>query len=434
MTKDKVQIGILGFGNVGQSVYELLHQNKALIDSRIPVEICVKKIAVKNISKDRGLKDTSLLTDDVNEILNDSEIKIVVELIGDSEEAFDAIRTALKKGKAVVTANKAAIAKHGPELFHLARENKTSILFEASVGGGIPILKCLRESLNGNQIQSLRGIINGTSNYILSQMQDRGAGFSEVLKKAQELGYAETDPTSDVEGIDAAYKLSILIMLCHGVYIPFEKIYRQGISDISPIDFHMAESFDYSIKHMGITKKDGDKIEARVHPVMVPKAQPIAHVNGAFNAVEYYGNFVKEGMLTGHGAGGHPTASAVVGDIIETIYEVTEKFVHPLTPTGFNLELLSDTEPKDMGDLECPFYLRVMAEDKPNVLSRVAAVLGNYNISIQHVYQQGFHDSNKVPVVVFTHKAKESSMQSAIQHINNIEEVLEDVQYIRIEE
>lgn len=428
-----IKIGLLGFGNVGKTVYELLQKNASLLKLRLSKDIQIQKIAVKNLKKKRDV-DASLLTDDYLSVVNDPDVDIVVELMGDYPEALEAIETALQNGKPVVTANKAMIAKHGPKLFDLASGKNVKILFEAAVAGGIPVLRLLREGLSANQILSLRGIINGTANYILSSMSVDKKPFAEVLKQAQDLGYAEADPTSDIEGHDSASKLCILSMLCYGVWIPVEKIYTQGITQISQLDFEMAKKFQYTIKLMGITKQDESGIEARVHPVMIPKKNPIAHINGAFNAIQYFGDYAGEGMLYGHGAGGGPTASAVVSDIVEMIRHIDVESID-LTPTGFALGHLQKTDPISMDDLESAYYLRMTVIDKPNVLSQITGILGQHQISIQNLYQQGYQEERQeIPVIVFTHHAKEGNMQKALREIDQLESVVKPTYLIRIEE
>ena len=433
--KRNYKIGMLGCGVVGESVYKLIQENKSQIAKRIPCDLSFEKILVKDLSKKRDVQ-SDLLTQDVNDIVNNDDIDIVIELIGDSPIAYQSMKQALQNKKPVVTANKAIIAKHGPELFEIARKNQTIILFEASVGAALPILRCLRESLNANQILNLKGIINGTSNYILSEMLENQMDFDVALKAAQDLGYAESDPSSDIEGDDARYKLSILIMLAYGVFIPTENIYCHGISKISLKDLKMAEKFNYKVKHLAITKYDQENnaIEARVHPAMISKKSPLASVDGAYNAVEYLGNYSGEGMIYGHGAGGKPTASAVVGDLIEVIYELSDNYVHPLTPTGFQLSLLKDTKAKDNGELQSAYYLRLMVTDEPCVLAQVAQILGEHKISIKHVYQESFQDSQNVPVIIFTHKALEANLMAALTKINQLDFITSKTVMIRIEE
>lgn len=426
-----MNIALLGFGTVGKSVYDILNKNAAVLAQKMKAVPQVKKILVRDLSKDRGV-DASLLTADLNDCVYDNDIDIVVELMGDCPEALEAMKVALKEGKSVVTANKALIARHGLELFELAQENNVQILFEASVGGGIPVLRALREGLAANRIHSLMGIINGTTNFILSKMKSEGAAFEDVLKEAQELGYAEADPTADVGGHDAAYKLCILAMLCHGKVLDVKDVFVKGIHYIRPLDLQMADQFGYVIKHLGVTKLHGDEFEARVHPTMIKKSNPLAHINGSLNAVAYDGDFSKEGMLTGHGAGGDPTASAVVGDIIEL--GRTQSNNSDLPASGFLFNELSKTKPKDINDLKTRYYIRLSVKDEPNVLAGITSVLGKNNISVQHLYQHGEQDHDVIPLIVFTHTCVEKDIRAALKEIDGKDFVTETTKIIRIED
>jgi homoserine dehydrogenase len=432
--KDKtINIGLLGFGNVGAAVHELLQANAAGLSAKSGVSIHIKRVAVRDLKKQRTL-DSSFLTSDVESIIDDSEITVVVELMGDCPEALNAMKRALSLGKSVVTANKAVIARHGKELFDLAAVHQCEIFFEASVAGGIPILRALREGLAGNRLTKLVGIINGTSNYILTEMCHKGTPFADVLKEAQRLGYAEADPTSDVEGFDAAFKLSILILLAYGKFISVDQIFRQGITQIMPLDFEMAQRFGYVVRLLGIAKADDDCIEARVHPTMIRQDNPLAHVEGPFNAILYDGDFVGEGMLYGRGAGGRPTASAIVADLIEACRNQVNKVPSSLSPIGFPLAGLVKVQPRAMSELHSDYYLRFMATDKPGVLARVTGLLGQHGISISSVYQHGHNEDEEVPIVVFTHKAKESAIQKSLSEIDKMDFITQKTQLIRIEE
>lgn len=434
-----INIGLLGFGNVGASVYDLVVRNAAILTPKSPRPLAVSRIAVRDPLKPRVVRGEpvapTLFTNDVLGVATDPDVAIVVELMGDCPQALEAMRAAIAAGKHVVTANKALIARHGPELFALALKNNVKILYEASVAGGIPVLRALREGLAANRIDWLRGIINGTCNYILSEMEVKGAGFDETLKKAQELGYAEADPASDVEGTDAAYKLCILVMLCYGVHVPVAEIFTQGITNVSKLDFEMARQFDYSIKLMGITRWRDDGIEARVHPVMVPRGDPIAHVMGAFNAIQYHGDYAGVGMLYGRGAGGAPTASAVVSDVLEACRSLEREDNRQNSPTGFSLREFKTISPLPMGAVRCAYYLRLTVVDKPNVLAQVTAILGRHGISIRNVYQHGFSEERReTPVVVFTHRALEHDMRLAVEAIDRLDSTAQPTQLMRIEE
>lgn len=430
-----IQIGLLGFGNVGSEVYRLITAREGLIKQKTLSKLNVARVCVRQGKKHHDLPK-AILTTAFRDVVSDPTISIVVELFGDCPQAREAIVLAIKNGKHVVTANKALMARDGLELFGLAKKHGVQLLFEGSVGGGIPVLRALREGLAANQILTLRGIINGTCNFILTEMEKTRQDFSAILAEAQKLGFAEADPASDVEGHDSASKLCILIMLAFGCYIPVKKIFCEGISGLNALDMQMALDFGYRIKLMGIAKRDTvGQVEARVHPVMVSRSNPIAHVGGAFNAIQYVGDFSGEGMLYGRGAGGKPTASAVVADVIEIAQGLTKSGFRDLSPLGFELGQVSLAQPKKMGALECPYYLRFTVLDKPNVLSQITGLLGRHKISIQHVYQHGKpEEAIPVPVVVFTHRALEANVQKAISAINKLKFVTEDTQVIRIEE
>lgn len=432
--KKNIKIGLLGFGTVGSAVYRLLEKNAELLTQQLGHRLEIKKIAVRDTSKKRDV-DKSLFTKDFHKIVTDPEIPIVIELMGDVPEALEAIKAALSNGKSVVTANKAMIARHSAELFLLSETHNCEILFEASVCGGIPVLRSLREGLAANRILWLRGIINGTSNYILDQMAGQGFSFETVLKRAQELGYAEADPVSDIEGIDAKYKLAILSMLCYGKQVNVDDIYCQGIHQITATDIEMADRFDYAIKLLGITKSHGDGIEARVHPAMVPKTNPLAHVSGVANAVQYHADFAGTGMLYGAGAGGKATASAVVSDLMELARNLTLETRNVLSPIGFKLEGLTRIKPKPMADLMCGYYLRFTTIDKPSVLAQIAGVLGQNDISISSVYQRSTDGKkDNATIVILTHCSCEQDVQAALNAIDKMALITQTTQLIRIED
>ncbi len=434
MKRKTTYVGLLGFGTVGKAVYELLQTNHELLSEKMPSDIAIKKICVRDLKKDRGGADKKLFTTSYEEVIKDPDITIIVELMGDCPEAYAAIKLALSRGNSVVTANKALIARHALEFFDLARAHNCDILYEAAVAGAIPILRSLREGLSANRIDSLRGIINGTSNFILSKMTNEGAEFDDVLKEAQKLGYAEADPSADVDGHDAAYKLSILAMLCHGRVVKVEDVFTKGIRFIKSIDIKMAAQFGYVIKLLGITKLHGDEFEVRVHPTMIAKNNPIAHVNGAFNAIQYHGDFAGEGMLYGVGAGGKPTASAVVADIIELNRSIQSKNEVNLEPSGYLPEFLKVTKPKNIQDLKTRYYIRFSVRDRPNVLASLTSVLGSHNISVQHLYQHGADEDQSIPIIVFTHKAVERDVRAALKIIDGQDYVTQVTKIIRIED
>jgi homoserine dehydrogenase len=354
----------------------------------------------------------------------------VIELIGGIHPAKDFILKALENGKHVVTANKALLAECGKELFEAASRHQRNLYFEGSVGGGIPLIKGLREGLIGNQLKAIYGIVNGTSNYILSKMSLEGVDFNEALKGAKELGYAEADPTLDIEGIDSAHKLVILASLAYGGWVDFKKIYIEGITQIGAQDIAHARHFGYAVKLLAIAKDKGRWIEARVHPTLIPQNNLLSSVNGVFNAVYYHGDFVGRGLFYGRGAGERPTASAVVGDLVDIAHrldsrESVQKFDGNRTPKK---------EVQDIGELECRCYLRFSALDKPGVLAKIAGVLGEHRISIAAVLQNERHESGPVPVVIMTHQAKERDFREAIEKIDKLDVIRRKTLRIRIEE
>ncbi len=432
----KTNIGIVGLGTVGTGVAKILTENKDILSRHFDGEVCLKQIAVGDINKRRDIYiDKSIYTSDYKDILNDSSISVVVELMGGVSDAKDVVIGAINAGKHVVTANKALIFAHGREIFPLARDRGVFVGFEAAVAGGVPVIKTLREGLSANRIDSIYGIINGTANYILSEMTHRGLNFDDVLKTAQELGYAEADPSFDVDGIDAAQKLGILISCAYGADIKLEDIYIEGISNINQIDIKFARELGYAIKLLAIAKNDKGRIEARVHPTMVHSNHPLSSVEDVFNAVFFEGSAVGELMLYGKGAGMMPTASAVVADIVDVIRDMdsnsTGRFKNLNGYIGG-----SAAEIKNISELEMPYYLRFSVADEPLVLSKISGVLGRHNISISSVLQKGRSlevDGGSVPLVVVTHSAKESELNLALGEIEKESVVVDKVVVIRIE-
>jgi homoserine dehydrogenase len=385
----KINVGLIGFGTVGTGVVRVLQENGPIIRDKLGCEVFLKRIADLDLSRDRGVKvKKGVLTENADEIINDPEISIVIELIGGTTAAKDLIMRALESGKHVVTANKALLSTHGKEVFQSAAAKELTIGFEASVGGGIPIIKALREGLSANRVESIYGIINGTANYILTKMTSEGRRFEDVLARAQKKGYAEPDPTYDVEGIDTAHKLTILINLAYGTYSRLEDIYTEGISRITELDVEFAREFGFRIKLLAIAKASDGAIEARVHP----------------------------------GAGMMPTASAVVADIMDICRDLTRGVPARLSPLSYTQNAVKDIDIKNMDDLEIPYYLRFSALDKPGVLSKISGVLGAHNISISSVIQKGRKVGAAVPVVI------------AISEIEKFDVILDRVMFIRIEE
>ena len=431
----KINVGIVGFGTVGTGTAKILIENSLLIEERVGIPIVVKTIADHDIEKEREINvDPAILTKDANEILNDPEIDIVVELIGGYGYAKEFILKAIDKGKHVVTANKALLAVHGDEIFRAAYRKGVDIGFEASVGGGIPIIRALKEGLVANRIESIYGIVNGTTNYILTKMTAEGKKFGDVLKKAQEKGYAEADPTFDVEGVDAAHKLAVLISLAYGVRIRFEDIYTEGISKITPLDIEFAREFGYRIKLLAITKDDRGKIEARVHPTMLKESAMLANVDGVFNAIYVTGDAVGSTMFYGRGAGMMPTGSAVVSDIADIARNIIKKSHQRVPPLGCSEGCIKDAKVKDISETVNHYYIRFSAMDKPGVLSKISGILGENNISISSMIQKGRQVGGSVPIVMMTHEAKEKDVRKALDEIDRLPVVHEKTVFIRIEE
>ncbi len=432
---DKINVGLIGFGTIGTGVVRVLGENAGVISERLGSEVVLKRVADTDITRDRGVAlDKGVLTSDAAEIINDPEISIVIELVGGTGAARDFLLAAMDRGKHVVTANKALLSTHGREIFTKAGEKGVDIGFEASVGGGIPVIKALREGLVANRVESIYGIINGTANYILSRMTNAGGGFDEVLKLAQAKGYAEADPAYDIEGTDTAHKLAILINLAYGTYLPFNKIYTEGITAIDPIDIKFAKEFGWRIKLLAIAKAAAGKVEARVHPTMIPENHPLAAVDGAYNAVFLKGDAVGSVMLYGMGAGMMPTASAVVADVVDICRNLKKGVSRRVSPLSYCDDNIREIVLKDVDDIELPYYLRFSAMDRPSVLSKISGLLGSHNISISSVIQKGRKEGGAVPVVIVTHNAVEREMRAAIKEIEELDVIRDRVTYIRIEE
>jgi len=426
-----INIGIIGFGTVGSGTVKILLENRDILRERLGFEINLKKIVARNIRKDRGIRlPEGILTTDVSLVLDDPDIRIVVELIGGISPAKDYILKAISNGKHVVTANKALLATEGNEIFSAARKAGVEIGFEASVAGGIPIIKVIREGLVANRIKAVYGIINGTSNYILTKMTEESVEFSHALKEAQRLGYAEADPTLDIEGSDSAHKLAILAFLAYGIPFPFNEIYTEGISQISPLDIGFASEFGYKIKLLAIAKSTEGEIELRVHPTMIPKDYLISKVDGPFNAVYIDGDATGSTLYYGRGAGSLPTGSAVVSDIVNIARDI-RKNVRERLP--LIVKAAKDVRIKSIEDITSMYYFRFSALDKPGVLSRISGILGNYNISIAQVIQKGRRVGEAVPLVVLSHEAKERDVRQALEEIDRLQVVMGRTTFIRVE-
>ncbi len=425
-----INVGIIGFGTVGSGTVRILLENKDILAERLGFEINLKRIAARDVRKERGIKVAEgILTTDVNALLDDPEIRIIVELIGGISPAKEYILKAISKGKHVVTANKALLATDGAEIFTAAHKAGVEIGFEASVAGGIPIIKIIREGLVANRIKALYGIINGTTNYILTKMTEENMEFADALASAQKLGYAEADPTFDIEGIDSAHKLSILAYLAYGIPSPFRDIYTEGISRISPLDISFASEFGYKVKLLAIAKETDGKIELRVHPTMVPQDFLISKVDGSFNAVYIDGDATGSTLYYGRGAGAMPTGSAVVSDIVDIARDIKNNVKEriPMAKTGRPFKI------KKMDEVTSKYYFRFSALDKPGVLSKISGILGTYNISIVSVIQKGRKIGEAVPLVVLTHEATEKDVRKAIEEIDRLAVVMGRTVIIRVE-
>lgn len=429
-----VSIGLIGAGTVGCGVIKVLNENRGVIENRVGVRLEIKKIADIDRDRKRPVEiPKALFTSNAWEIIEDGSIPIVIELIGGTTVAKDLILGAIKNGKNVVTANKALLAHYGKEIFSAASEKGVDIGFEASVGGGIPIIGAVKEGYVANKILSVHGIINGTCNYILSKMTEEKREFDEVLKQAQNEGYAETDPSFDVDGIDAAHKLSILIMLSSGIFLDLKQIHTEGIRGITPLDISFADEFGYKIKLLAIAKNREGGIEARVHPTLVEKGTPLADVSGAFNAIYVVGDAVGPTMLYGMGAGMMPTASAVVSDVVHIAKNICLDNYHSSLPRLYQEANSSSLIPVD--EITTSYYLRFQVDDRPGVLGQIAGSLGKNNISIESVIQKGRQiEGGDVSVVIMTHEAKERDLLSALREIDSSPFVRAKSVFIRIEE
>jgi homoserine dehydrogenase len=423
-----VRVGIIGFGTVGSGTVKVLLQNSELIKKRTGLDIEIARIADLDIKRDRGIRlPEGILTTNASDIIEDPDIDIVVELIGGIRPAKDFILRAIRNKKHVVTANKALLAEEGEEIFQEAKRNGVMLGFEASVAGGIPIIKVVREGLVGNRFLSIYGIINGTSNYILTRMTAEGLSFKEALSEAQRLGYAEADPTLDVEGIDATHKLTILASLAFGIPLSYKSIYREGITGITPLDINFAKELGYRIKLLAIAKLTDGGLELRVHPTMVPEEYLISKVDGVFNAVYVEGDAVGPTLYYGRGAGDMPTGSAVVSDIVDIAKRLSSpEPVRMAEPYG-------NTILKDMGEIVSMYYFRFTALDRPGVLSKISGILGEHNISIASVIQKGRRVGGAVPLVILTHMAKEKDVLKALSEIDRLSVVADRSFFLRVE-
>ncbi|HWN31004.1 MAG TPA: homoserine dehydrogenase [Burkholderiales bacterium] len=431
-----INVGLLGIGTVGGGTFTVLRRNQEEITRRAGRAIVLKMIADKDVKKARKLVGKSaIVTADAMEVVNHPDIDIVVELIGGTTVAKQFILKAIKNGKHVVTANKALLAKHGNEIFAAAHKHGVMVAFEAAVAGGIPIIKALREGLTANRVEWIAGIINGTSNYILSEMRNTGASFAEALRQAQALGYAEADPTFDIEGIDAAHKLTILAAISFGIPMQFDKAYTEGISKLTREDIRYAEELGYRIKLLGITKRTPKGIELRVHPTLIPARRLIANVEGVMNAVLVKGDAVGATLYYGAGAGAEPTASAVVADLVDVTRMHTADRKHRVPHLAFQPDALTDTPILPMSEVQTSYYLRLRAFDKPGVLADITRVLADSGISIDAMVQkEPSEGEEEVDIIMLTHESVEKHINAAIRKIEKLSTISGKVVRIRLEE
>lgn len=432
MTKP-VYVGLIGLGTVGSGVASILLQKKDLLARKAGTPVILKRIVDKYPDRVKIEVPEGLLSTNVEDIFEDDEISIVIELIGGYEPAKSFILRAIEKGKHVVTANKALLATHGEEIFRAAARKGVDVCYEASVGGGIPIIRSVREGLVAENIQSVLGIMNGTCNYILSKMTDEGSSFGDVLKEAQAKGYAEADPSFDVEGIDTAHKLVIIGTLAYGSFIRLEDVFVEGISKIEPIDIAFAKELGYKIKLLAISRCDGNSVEVRVHPTMIPGRHILASINGVYNAFYVNGDSVGQVLLYGLGAGMMPTGSAVVGDTVDLARNLAKEINQRVPALSCSIEDLRLLPIRPMNELVCRYYMRFSAVDSPGVLSKISGILGNNGISIESVIQKGRGLEGSVPVVVMTHEAREKDVIAALSEIDELDIVTARTMVIRIE-
>ncbi len=431
----EIRIGLLGLGTVGSGVVKLLRKNEDLLFSRVGVPLVLKKAADIDVSRAKALDLTDdIFTRNATEVVNDPAIDIVLELIGGQSVAKELILRAIKNGKHVVSANKALLANQGRSLFKAANDSGIDLAFEPSVGGCMPIIKLIRESLVANRINRISGILNGTCNYILSKITEENISFEAALAQAQANGFAEADPTMDIEGFDTAHKLAILNSLAYGMTINFQDIYIEGISKITPADIRFADQFGYRIKLLAISKKKEDAVETRVHPTMIPIQNILSSVKGSLNAVTVTGDAVGDILLSGHGAGMIPTASAVISDIVDIARNLLNGIKRRVPLLSFQTDYVREIPVVPMKEISSHYYIRFAASDRPGVLSKISGILGNHNISIKSVQQKGRKLEGTVPIVMLTHMANEAAIQEALSEITRLDVIDNQPALIRIED
>lgn len=427
-----VKVGVCGLGTVGSGTFNVLHRNAEEISRRAGRRIIVEQIGARRDNPNCNTKGTQV-TRDIFDVAKNPEIDIVVELIGGYDVARELVMTAIKNGKHVVTANKALIAVHGNEIFEAAQKHNVMVAFEAAVAGGIPVIKAIREGLSANRINWLAGIINGTGNFILTEMREKGRDFADVLAEAQALGYAEADPTFDVEGIDAAHKLTILSSIAFGIPLQFDKAFTEGISKVTPEDVTYAEELGYRIKHLGVSRRTEEGVELRVHPALIPEAALLANVNGVMNAVLVDGDAVGQTMYYGAGAGAEPTASAVVADVVDVVRTLTADRDNRVPHLAFQPSSLSDAPVLPIEQTETAYYLRMQAQEQPGVLAIITQQLGDQGINIEAIIQKETSEE-QVPVIILTQRVQEGKMNAAIAAIEALDAIHGQVTRIRVEQ
>ena len=428
-----VRIGICGLGTVGSGTVNILTRNKALIDARAGCDITIVQIGAR---RDNPNCDTSKynITRDVFDVANNPDVDVLVEVMGGTTVAKDLILKAIENGKHIITANKALIAHHGNEIFAAAKAKGVTVAFEAAVAGGIPIIKAIREGLAANKIEWLAGIINGTGNFILTEMRDKGRSFEDVLAEAQALGYAEADPTFDVEGIDAAHKLVILASLAFGIPLEIKRVFTEGITKIASEDVVYAEELGHRIKNLGIARRTDKGIELRVHPTLIPEKRLIANVDGVMNAVLVKGDAVGATLYYGAGAGAEPTGSSIVGDIVDVARTLTASPEHRVPYLGFGADFVSEQPILPIDEVETANYLRMSAQDKPGVLSKIATILSDSGISIEAMIQKEAKEGEStVPLILLTNQVQDKKLAAAIRSIEALDSITGSVQRIRVE-
>ena len=428
-----VKVGICGLGTVGGGTFNVLQRNAGIISARAGRSVIIGQVGARRDNPDCDTSNTPL-TRTIFDVANNPDIDILVETIGGYDIAKELILTAIDNGKHVVTANKALIAEHGNEIFQAAREKNVIVAYEAAVAGGIPMIKCLREGLSANKVEWLAGIINGTGNFILTEMGDHNRPFADVLKEAQALGYAEADPTFDVEGIDACHKLTIMASIAFGIPLQFDKAYTEGISQVTPNDIQYAASMGFRIKHLGIARQTDSGVELRVHPTLIPTDRPLANINGVLNAVVVQGDAVGQTMISGPGAGAEPTASSVIADIID-IARTMDTPDAAVNALGFSPESLSNALPVlPITDIVCSTYLRIHVDDHPGVMNSVTQILSSHGINIDAITQKVTReDDGCADIVILTHKTRELTMNTAISELEALEDVKSAITRIRVE-